>query len=129
MACCSSGGVAFHEFEEGAEVSGLGVGVEEGGLEPQAGGGGGAAEDGLAVGEEGAADGGEGGVVGAGGAEEDGAEGGAGVEFVAGVGLDEVGEGLGGGEGAVDEFAEAVAAEGLEGDRDFEDVGAAGGAQ
>lgn len=68
-------------------------------------------------------------MVGAGGAEEDGAEGGAGVEFVVGVGLDEVGEGLGGGEGAVDEFAEAVAAEGLEGDGDFEDVGAAGGAQ
>ena len=65
----------------------------------------------------------------AGGAEEDGAEGGAVVELECGVGVDEVGEVVGGGEGAVDEVGESVAAEGLEGDGDLEDVGAAGGAQ
>lgn len=89
----------------------------------------GAAEDGVAALEEGAADGGDGVVVGAGGAEEDGADGGAVVEVEGGVLGDEVGEVVGGGEGAVDEFGESGAAECLEGDGDLEGVGAAGGAE
>lgn len=117
------------EGEEAAEVVGGGVGVEEGGFEPEAVVGAGAAEDGVSLGEEGAADGGDGGVVGVGGAEEDGADGGAVVELEVGVLVDEVGEVVGGGDGAVDEVGESVAAECLEGDGDFEGVGAAGGAQ
>lgn len=111
-----------------AEVVGGGVGVEEGGFEPEAAVGVGAAEYGVALGEEGAADGGDGGVVGVGGAEEDGADGGAVVELECGVAGDEVGEVVGGGDGAVDEVGESVAAEGLEGDGDFEGVGSSGGA-
>lgn len=108
---------------------GGGVGVEEGGFEPEAVAGVGAAEHGVASGEEGAADGGDGGVVGVGGAEEDGADGGAVVEVEGGGFGDEVGEVLGGGEGAVDEVGEPGAAECPEGDGDLEGVGASGGAQ
>lgn len=90
------------EGEEALEVVGGGVGVEEGGFEPEAAVGVGAAEYGVAAVEEGAADGGDGVVVGVGGAEEDGADGGAVVEFEAGGAGDEVGEGVGGGAGAVD---------------------------
>lgn len=117
------------EGEEVLEVVGGGVGVEEGGLEPEFAVDVGAAEYGLALGEEGAADGGDGGVVGVGGAEEDGADGGAVVEPEVRVAVDEVGEVVGGGDGAVDEVGESVAAECLEGDGDLEGVGAAGGAQ
>lgn len=105
------------------------MGVEEGGFEPEAVVGVGAAEYGVAAGEEGAADGGDGGVGGVGGAEEDGADGGVVVEVEGGGFVDEVGEVVGGGEGAVDEVGESGAAECLEGDGDFEGVGAAGGAE
>lgn len=117
------------EVEEFVEVVGGGVGVEEGGFEPEVAVGAGAAEYGVASGEEGAADGGDGVVVGVGGAEEDGGDGGAVVEVECGVFGDEVGEVVGGGAGAVDEVGESGAAECLEGDGDLECVGAAGGAQ
>ncbi|GAA3068511.1 hypothetical protein GCM10020000_61160 [Streptomyces olivoverticillatus] len=50
------------------------------------------------------------------------------MEFEGGAGVDEVGEVVGGGADAFDEVGDAAAAEGAEGDGDFEDVGAAGGA-
>lgn len=121
--------MAFHEFEQPAQIVGLGVRVENGDLEPQPLGGGGAAEDGRAVVEEAAAQRGDGGGRCPGGAEEDGADGGAGVELEAGAGLDEVGEVLGGRADVVDEVAEAAPAECPQGDGDLEDVGAAGGAE
>ncbi|CAO0825061.1 hypothetical protein SMICM17S_03421 [Streptomyces microflavus] len=106
------------------------VGVEEGGLEPEAAFGVGAAEDGVAAVEEGAAEGGDGVVVGAGGAEEDGGDGGAVVEVEGGGFGDEVGEVVGGGEGAVDEVGEAWCGRGrCRVTADLEGVGAAGGAQ
>lgn len=111
------------------QVVGGEVGVEEGGFEPEAAVGAGAAEDGGAVGEQGAADVGDGVVGGALGAEEDGGDGGVFVELQLGVFVDELGQFAGGGADAVDEVGEAVAAEGSEGDGDFEDVGAAGGAR
>lgn len=104
-------GSAFQEGDEGVQVPGRGVGVEEGGLEPEAAVGGGAAEDGGAVLEEGAAQGGELVVVRGGGSEEDRGEGGVCVEFEAGVGVEEVGEPVGCCAGEVDEVGEAVAAE------------------
>lgn len=126
---CSSGGVSFCQCEESGEVGGAGVGVEEGGFEPEAAVEAGSAEDGAALGEEAAADGGDGVVGGVCGAEEDGADGRWGVEFEAGMCGDEVGELVGVCADLVDEGAEAGAAEGFEGDGDLEGVGAAGGAQ
>lgn len=89
----------------------------------------GAAEDGVAVVEEGAADGGDLLVVGVGGAEQHGAEGGPCVEGEGGVVVDLLGEGVGEVADLVDEGAESVAAERAEGDGHLEGVGAAGGAQ
>lgn len=104
-------GAAFQEGDEGGQVPFGGVGVEQGGFEPEAAVCGGAAEYGAAAEEEGAAQGGEVGVVGVGGAEEDGADGGGCVEFEAGVRVEEAGEVVGEFAGAVDEVGEAVAAE------------------
>lgn len=104
-------GSAFQVGDEGVQVLRGGVGVEHGGLEPEAAVGGGAAEDGGAVVEEGAAQGGEVVVVRGGGSEEDRGEGGGCVEFEAGVCVEEVGEPVGCGGGEVDEVGEAVAAE------------------
>lgn len=122
-------GAAFQEGDEGVQVSGRGARVEQGGLEPEAAVGAGAAEDGAALVQEGAAQGGELLVVGVGGAEEDGADGGGCVDLEAGVGVEAPGEGVGEGAGVVDEADESVAAEGAEGDGDLEGVGASGGAQ
>lgn len=121
--------MSFHQFQERGQVARPGVGVEEGGFEPAAAVEGGAAEDGAALVEEGAAYGGDGVVGGASGPEEDGADDGVVVELEAGVCGGEVGEFVGVGADLVDEVADAVASEGLEGDGDLEDVGAAGGAQ
>lgn len=121
--------MSFHQFQERGQVARPGVGVEEGGFEPAAAVEGGAAEDGAALVEEGAAYGGDGVVGGASGPEEDGADDGVVVELEAGVCGGEVGEFVGVGADLVDEVADAVAPEGLEGDGDLEDVGATGGAQ
>lgn len=121
--------MSFHQFQERGQVARPGVGVEKGGFEPELSVEDGAAEDGAAFGEEGAAYRGDGVVGGFGGPEQDGADGGWVVELEAGVCLDEAGEFLGVGADLVDEGAESVAAEGFEGDGDFEDVGASGGAQ
>lgn len=72
----SSGGGSFHEFQEAGEVFGPGVGVEEGGLEPESAVEAGAAEDGSAVVEQLSSYAGHGVVGGAGGPEQDGADGG-----------------------------------------------------
>lgn len=103
--------------------------VEQGGFEPEPAVHAGAAEYGAALGEEGAADVGDALVGCAAGAEEDGAEGGGVVEVEAGVGVKGGCELLGLVADLVDEGAESGAAEGFEGDGDFEDVGASGGAQ
>ncbi|WVT94953.1 hypothetical protein V3O60_27955 [Streptomyces xanthochromogenes] len=87
------------------------MGVEEGGFEPEAAAGVGAAEDGGPVGEEGAADVGDGVVVGVAGAEEDGGDGGVFVELQLVVLVDELGQLGGVGADVVDEVGEAVAAE------------------
>lgn len=107
----------------------MGVRVEQGGFEPEAALRVGAAEDGVAVVEEGAADGGDLLVVGVGGAEQHGAEGGPCMEGEGGVVVDLLGEGVGEVADLVDEGAESVAAERAEGDGHLEGVGAAGGAQ
>lgn len=122
-------GAAFQEVHEGVQVPRRGVGVEQGGLEPEAAVGGGSAQYGGAALEEGAAQGGQCGVVGVGGPEQDGADGGRRVEFEGGVCFEESGELFGAGAGAVDEVGEAVSAEGAQGGGDFEGVCAAGGAQ
>ncbi len=118
---------AFHEGDELCQVAGGGVGVEQGGLEPEAAVRLGAAEDRAALGEERAADRGDGPVGRALGPEEDGGEGGAAAQVEAGGLLHQVGEVLGPVHAGVDEGAEPGAAEGAEGDGDLEDVGAAGG--
>lgn len=116
-------------MQEPGQVGGPGVGVEEGGLKPEAAVEAGAAEDGSAAGEEVSAYGGDGVVGGSCGAEQDGADGGPVVEFEGGVVVDEGGEGAGVVADLVDEGAEAGAAEGLESDGDLEGVGAAAGAR
>lgn len=121
--------MSFHQFQERGQVARPGVGVEEGGFEPEAAVECGASEDGAALVQEGAAYGGDGGVGGSGGSEQDGADGGPVVELEAGVGGYEVGQLVGVGADLVDEGADAFSAEGFEGDGDFEDVGASGGAQ
>lgn len=121
--------MSFHQFQERGQVAWPGVGVEEGGFEPAAAVEGGAAEDGAAFVQEGAAYGGDGVVGGFGGPEEDSADGRPVVELEAGVGGYEVGELVGAGADLVDEGADSFSSEGFEGDGDFEDVGAPGGAQ
>lgn len=102
------------------------MGVEEGGLEPEAAVRAGTAQDGAACGEEGAADGCGLFVGGRCGPEQDGGEGGAFVQLQVRLLVDQVRELSGGGAGAVDERGQAGAAERPEGDGDLEDVGAAG---
>lgn len=121
--------MSFHQFQERGQVARPGVGVEEGGFEPEAVVEQGSAEDGASFVEEGAAYGGDGFVGGLGGPEQDGAEGGWVVELEAGVCLGEVRQFDGAGADLVDERAESRSSQGFEGDGDFEDVGASGGAQ
>lgn len=104
-------GAAFQEGDEGVQVPRGGVRVEQGGFEPEAAVGVGAAEDGAAFVQEGAAQGGDLGVIGVGGPEEHGGEGGGCVEFEVGVGVEACGEVVGECAGVVDEVGEAVAAE------------------
>ena len=125
----SSGGGSFHEVQESGQVVGPGVGVEEGGFEPE-----------PAVGRarprtarpsvrrvrRTAATVSS---VASCGAEQDGADGGPVVEFEGGVRVDEVGELPGRGRRPGRRGRRGRAAEGFEGDGDLEDVGAAGGAQ
>src|SRR5206468_1796196 len=86
------GGGFFDEGEEGGEVVGAGVGVEQGGFEPEAAVEAGAAEDGAALVEEFSAYGGDGVVGGVCGPEQDRADGGVVVELEARMVDDEGGE-------------------------------------